>query len=149
MRRIVGITGGIGSGKSVVSRILRLKGYEVYDCDSQAKSMMDSSERILSGIRSFSIPTVLYAGRICPPGCLPTVRSFLFLIHSSTWRCWKISGPARRGREEYCLWSRPSCVLPDLTDSVRRCGLSRLLTRSGLAEFLNATLFLPMKLNHA
>ena len=53
MRRIVGITGGIGSGKSVVSRILRLKGYEVYDCDSQAKSMMDSSERILSGIRSF------------------------------------------------------------------------------------------------
>lgn len=53
MRRIVGITGGIGSGKSVVSRILRLKGYEVYDCDSQAKLLMDSSERILYGIRSF------------------------------------------------------------------------------------------------
>ena len=53
MRKIIGITGGIGSGKSVVSRILRLKGYEVYDCDSQAKLLMDGSERILSGIRSF------------------------------------------------------------------------------------------------
>lgn len=53
MRKIIGITGGIGSGKSVVSRILRLKGYEVYDCDSQAKLLMDSSERILSAIRSY------------------------------------------------------------------------------------------------
>lgn len=37
------ITGGIGSGKSVVSRVCRLKGFPVYDCDSRAKSLMDSS----------------------------------------------------------------------------------------------------------
>ena len=36
MRRI-GITGGIGSGKSVVSRLLRIMGYSVYDTDSEAK----------------------------------------------------------------------------------------------------------------
>ena len=35
MRRI-GITGGIGSGKSVVSRLLRIMGYSVYDTDSVA-----------------------------------------------------------------------------------------------------------------
>lgn len=38
----VGITGGIGSGKSVVSRILRCNGYQVYDCDSNAKFLMNS-----------------------------------------------------------------------------------------------------------
>ena len=43
---IVGITGGIGSGKSVVSRILRLKGHKVYDCDFEARSLMDESEDI-------------------------------------------------------------------------------------------------------
>lgn len=37
---IIGITGGIGSGKSVVSRLLRLMGVPVYDCDSEAKRLM-------------------------------------------------------------------------------------------------------------
>lgn len=40
--KIVGITGGIGSGKSVVSRILRLNGAKVYDCDTEARSIMES-----------------------------------------------------------------------------------------------------------
>ncbi len=48
---LIGITGGIGSGKSVVSRILRLKGYEVYDCDSEAKKIMDESREIKCRIR--------------------------------------------------------------------------------------------------
>lgn len=34
------ITGGIGSGKSVISRMLGIMGIPVYDCDSRAKSMM-------------------------------------------------------------------------------------------------------------
>lgn len=42
----VAITGGIGAGKSVVSRILRAMGHEVYDCDSEAKRLMDSSATI-------------------------------------------------------------------------------------------------------
>lgn len=39
-RSIVGITGGVGSGKSVVSRIVRLNGFPVYDCDIEAKRIM-------------------------------------------------------------------------------------------------------------
>ena len=38
--KIIGITGGIGSGKSVVSRLLRLRGHSVYDCDFEAKRIM-------------------------------------------------------------------------------------------------------------
>lgn len=37
---IIGITGGIGSGKSVIARQLRQMGYEVYDTDSEAKRII-------------------------------------------------------------------------------------------------------------
>lgn len=46
MSKLFGITGGIGSGKSVVSQILRLMGYAVYDCDSRAKQLMNESGEI-------------------------------------------------------------------------------------------------------
>lgn len=51
MKRLIAITGGIGSGKSVVSRILRAYGYPVYDCDSEAKRIMDSDPTIKQQLR--------------------------------------------------------------------------------------------------
>jgi len=42
----IGITGGIGSGKSYVCQRLIARGYEVYDCDSAAKRLMRSSPEI-------------------------------------------------------------------------------------------------------
>ena len=38
----IGITGGIGSGKSIISKILRIMQYPVYDTDAQAKTLMDT-----------------------------------------------------------------------------------------------------------
>jgi dephospho-CoA kinase len=49
---LIAITGGIGSGKSVVSRILRTMGFSVYDCDSRAKKLMDSDDSIKQSIAS-------------------------------------------------------------------------------------------------
>ncbi|MDE7145751.1 MAG: dephospho-CoA kinase [Duncaniella sp.] len=49
---LTAIVGGIGSGKSVVSRIVEIMGYEVYDCDSRAKLLMDASDDIMSRIKS-------------------------------------------------------------------------------------------------
>ena len=46
MTRLIAITGGIGAGKSVVSRILCATGYEVYDTDREAKRLMDRSADI-------------------------------------------------------------------------------------------------------
>ena len=43
---IVAITGGIGCGKSVVSQVLRLLGYPVYDSDSRAKHLMHHSPTV-------------------------------------------------------------------------------------------------------
>lgn len=39
----IGITGGIGSGKSYVCRLLEQRGYAVYDCDSAAKQLIRNS----------------------------------------------------------------------------------------------------------
>ena len=35
--KVIGITGGIGSGKSTISNMLREQGYIVFDCDAQSK----------------------------------------------------------------------------------------------------------------
>lgn len=43
---IIGVTGGIGSGKSVVSHLLRLMDVPVYDCDREAKRLMCESVAI-------------------------------------------------------------------------------------------------------
>lgn len=52
MGQVVAITGGIGSGKSVVSSILRVMGYSVCDTDSFAKKIMENSEEIKLGLRN-------------------------------------------------------------------------------------------------
>ena len=44
------ITGNIGSGKSVVSRMLAIMGVPVYDCDSRAKALMHSDKVIQEGL---------------------------------------------------------------------------------------------------
>lgn len=49
--RLIGLTGGIGTGKSTVARILRLRGYEVYDCDLEAKRLMDESPEVRRSLR--------------------------------------------------------------------------------------------------
>ncbi|MCI9606879.1 MAG: dephospho-CoA kinase [Muribaculaceae bacterium] len=48
---LIALTGGIGCGKSVVARILGILGYEVYDCDSRAKALMDADSCIKTQIR--------------------------------------------------------------------------------------------------
>lgn len=47
----IGITGGIGSGKSLVSRIFNLLGAPVYDADSRAKSIMTTDGILVSQIK--------------------------------------------------------------------------------------------------
>ena len=42
----IGITGGIGSGKSYVCNILAQQGIRVYDCDTEARRLMNSSDDV-------------------------------------------------------------------------------------------------------
>ena len=45
------IVGGIGSGKSVVSRMLEIMGVPVYDCDSRAKELMVKNPVIVKELK--------------------------------------------------------------------------------------------------
>lgn len=56
---LIAIGGGIGAGKSVVCRILRAMGYEVYDCDSRARILMNGNERILAEIEKDICPSAI------------------------------------------------------------------------------------------
>ena len=44
MTKIVGLTGGIGSGKTTVAQMFKALGVPVYNADDEAKALMQSSE---------------------------------------------------------------------------------------------------------
>ena len=48
--RIVGLTGGIGSGKSTVARMFEELGVPVYYSDDEAKNLMNTSDQIKEGL---------------------------------------------------------------------------------------------------
>lgn len=48
----LGITGGIGSGKSIVSAYLQHAGIPVYNCDNEAKRLMVEDINLVEAIRS-------------------------------------------------------------------------------------------------
>ena len=62
MKRIA-ITGGIGSGKSYVCRILENKGIHVYDCDAAAKRLMASSASLRVALQKL-VGEHVYRGNI-------------------------------------------------------------------------------------
>lgn len=47
----IAITGGIGSGKSYVCRILEKQGIRVYDCDAEAKRLMRTDAELQTGLK--------------------------------------------------------------------------------------------------
>lgn len=47
---IIGITGGIGSGKSTVARELAKQGFAVYDCDAEAKRIVSEDRDVQRAI---------------------------------------------------------------------------------------------------
>ena len=54
----VGITGGIGSGKSVVSDVIRLLGYPVYNSDIRAKELSDTNPTIRQSLVALFGPAI-------------------------------------------------------------------------------------------
>ena len=48
---VVGLTGGIGSGKTTIAKMLMLKGIPVYDSDKRAKLLMQNSSEIKDALK--------------------------------------------------------------------------------------------------
>ena len=56
---VIGLTGGLGAGKSVVAGILRSMGYPVYDADSAAKRLYDVDPVLLGAVADRFGPAIL------------------------------------------------------------------------------------------
>lgn len=69
------IIGGIGSGKSVVSNLFRIMGIPVYDCDSEAKRLMNTDATLRSALTE-AIGSQVYGA----DGCIDRVflASYMF-----------------------------------------------------------------------
>jgi len=50
MQHIIGLTGGIGSGKSTIANELAKRGYAVYDCDREAKRIIAQNQTVQAAI---------------------------------------------------------------------------------------------------
>ncbi len=122
---MIGICGGIGSGKSVVSRVLRLRGEGVYDCDLEAKRIMDGSEEVVAALN------LRYGDSVCPKGgpiCRPELAKRVF--GSEEERLWLNSLVHRLVREDVEKWHTLQ-----INSGAKRCFVeSAILASSGLAE---------------
>ena len=59
---IIGITGGIGSGKSTIARALAARGYTVYDCDKEAKRIIAENHDVRQQIIALLGPEAFVNG---------------------------------------------------------------------------------------
>ena len=101
----IGITGGIGSGKSYVCRQLLDKGYPVYSCDDEAKRLMQESQEIRQQL------TELIGNQAYTEGKLnrTAIAQYLFQNKNNAERINHIVHPAvRKDMEEWYKHQRPT-----------------------------------------
>ncbi len=82
-QRIIGVTGGIGSGKSAVMRAFQAQGIEAVDADEMARVVVEPGQPALDAIAKHFGPTIL-----TPEGALdrPALRDIIF--SDSTAKTW-------------------------------------------------------------
>lgn len=102
----IGITGGIGSGKSVVSRLLELLGIPVYVCDTEAKRLMQTDAAIRRDL------VALLGEDAYRDGCLnkPLLASYLFGHPAHAGQVNGIVHP--RVRDDFRAWTLRQGDLP-------------------------------------
>lgn len=108
----IGITGGIGSGKSYICNILKAKGYPVYNCDDQAKRLMIADENIVKSLTQL-IGSEAYNNRESqeePPGRTlnkNVIAAFLFDNPNNASKINAIVHP--RVKADFAEWASKQC----------------------------------------
>lgn len=95
----IGITGGIGSGKSYVCKHLRYRGIEVYDCDNAAKRLMRDSEELRQQLIDLIGPDSYIDGSLNKPAIArfllnseENARALDAIVHPAVFRDFEESG---------------------------------------------------------
>lgn len=122
------VVGGIGSGKSVVSRMLGIMGVPVYDCDSRAKELMVQNPRIVNELKRMF-------GEECydADGCLNRkyLASCIFVDERNTRRVNALVHPVVK--DDFCSWAQGQDVPVVAVETA-------LLYESGMADVVDKTL---------
>ncbi len=63
MTKIIGLTGGIGSGKTTIARLFQAEGIPVYIADEEAKKILDLPETIQKVVSKFGT-SIIFDGKI-------------------------------------------------------------------------------------
>ena len=107
MIKKVGITGGIGSGKSTVCRILEAQGVPVYDSDARAKALMHTERDVMEQLVGLFGPEAYAGGEVNRP----YIASLVFtdeslmarmnaIVHPAVYRDFERWADSREVREE-------------------------------------------------
>ncbi len=99
MTKKIGLTGGIGSGKSVVSRLLEVMGVPVYISDVETKRLMLTDEGIRQGLIALLGPDVYLDGLLNKP----MLAAYLFSGPEQAARINSIVHP--RVKEDFRRWT--------------------------------------------
>lgn len=94
----IGITGGIGSGKSYVCRLLQQRGIPVYSCDDEAKRLMQESPIIREQLCQL-IGCNAYIGQELNK---PVIAQFLFTDSNHTTQVNHVVHPVVR--QDFANW---------------------------------------------
>jgi dephospho-CoA kinase len=60
----IGITGGIGSGKSTLSELIRKHGYLVYDTDKEARRLQEENQQLVQQIKNIFGEDIYQQGKL-------------------------------------------------------------------------------------
>lgn len=96
----IGITGGIGSGKSFVCRMFAELGFPIYDCDSEAKRLMTESVEIKQRLTSL-IGENAYEGSTLNK---PVIAKYLFADKDNAQRVNSIVHPVVK--RDFLTWAK-------------------------------------------
>lgn len=114
MTKKIGLTGGIGSGKSVVSHLLGVMGVPVYISDVETKQLMLTDEGIRQGLTGLLGPDVYLNGMLNKP----LLASYLFSSPENAARINAIVHP--RVKEDFRRWTvtHTSCELVGIESAI-------------------------------
>lgn len=102
---VLAVVGGIGSGKSVVSRMLEIMGVPVYDCDSRAKELMVKDPTIIKELKRMFGEECYDAGGELDRKYL---ASRIFVDERNTKRVNALVHPAVKN--DFCVWVQQQSV---------------------------------------
>jgi dephospho-CoA kinase len=106
----IGLTGGIGCGKSYVAKLLNKRGVPIYDSDTEAKQLSNTSKFIRDGLVALTGIENLYADGMLNRKLL---AEYLFASKENARNVEKIIHPAVKA--DFARWAEsqntPFCVI--------------------------------------